>query len=154
MPPTQHGQPYRLGPNRWGLRYYDADGVRRRKSPFPSKSAALAHYREVIEPVLRGELAPLVELTLAQLVELGGAVADRARGRRAPQALPRQDPATDGRRRAPSRSARASATAARDVERWVAGLPAAFGEKDTIPATPEAIDGFAARLSADCEATP
>jgi integrase len=70
MPPTQRGQAYRLGPNRWGLRYYDADGVRRRKSPFPSKSAALAHYRDVIEPQLRGEPAPAPEITLAALVEV------------------------------------------------------------------------------------
>jgi integrase len=70
MPPTQRGQAYRLGPNRWGLRYYDLDGVRRRKSPFPTKSAALAHYRDHVEPVLRGESAPRPELTLAELVEL------------------------------------------------------------------------------------
>jgi integrase len=70
MPATQRGSAYRLGPNRWGLRYYDADGVRRRKSPFPSKSAALHHYRDVIEPQLRGEPAPLPELTLAEVVEL------------------------------------------------------------------------------------
>jgi integrase len=70
MPATQHGQPYRLAPNRWGLRYYDVDGVRRRKSPFPTKSAALAHYRDVLEPMLRGEPAALPELTLAELVEL------------------------------------------------------------------------------------
>jgi integrase len=69
MPPTQRGQAYRLGPNRWGLRYYDAAGTRRRKSPFPSRSAALAHYRDVIEPQLRGEV-PAVELTLAELAEL------------------------------------------------------------------------------------
>ena len=70
MPATQRGQAYRLGPNRWGLRFYDADGNRQRKSPFPSKSAALAHYRTVIEPQLRGEPAALPELTLAQLVEV------------------------------------------------------------------------------------
>jgi integrase len=70
MPATQRGQAYRLGPNRWGLRWYDAGGVRRRKSPFPSKSAALAHFRDVIEPELRGEPAPMPELTLAELVEL------------------------------------------------------------------------------------
>jgi integrase len=69
MPATQRGQAYRLGPNRWGLRYYDADGTRRRKSPFPSKSAALAHYRDMIEPQLRGE-APRRALTLGELVEL------------------------------------------------------------------------------------
>ena len=70
MPPIQRGSAYRLGPNRWGLRYYDQAGVRRRKSPFPSRSAALTHFREHIEPVLRGEPAPLPELTLADLVEL------------------------------------------------------------------------------------
>ena len=37
MPAIQRGQAYRLGANRWGLRYYDADGKRRRKSPFPSQ---------------------------------------------------------------------------------------------------------------------
>ena len=37
MPPTQRGPAYRLGPSRWGLRYYDADGKRQRKSPFPSQ---------------------------------------------------------------------------------------------------------------------
>jgi hypothetical protein len=36
MPATQRGQAYRLGANRWGLRYYDENGVRRRRSPFPS----------------------------------------------------------------------------------------------------------------------
>jgi integrase len=70
MPPTQRGQAYRLGPNRWGLRYYDADGTRCRKSPFPTKSAALAHYRDVIEPELRGEPARAPELTLAAFVPL------------------------------------------------------------------------------------
>jgi hypothetical protein len=68
MPAIQRGQAYRLGPNRWGLRFYDADGKRRRKSPFPSKSAALAHYRDVIEPQLRGEPGPMPELTLAEFV--------------------------------------------------------------------------------------
>jgi integrase len=70
MPPLQRGQAYRLGANRWGLRYYDENGVRRRKSPFPSKSAALAHYRDHIEPVLRGEPAPMSDLTLAEFVPI------------------------------------------------------------------------------------
>jgi integrase len=70
MPATQRGQAYRLGPNRWGLRYYDATGARRRKSPFPSKSAALAHYRDVIEPELRGDRPVARDLTLAELVEV------------------------------------------------------------------------------------
>jgi integrase len=70
MPPTQQGQVYKLGKGRYGLRWYDADGVRRRKSPFPSQSAARAHYRDVIEPVLRGEPAPAPEVDLAVFVEL------------------------------------------------------------------------------------
>lgn len=70
MPPVQRGQAYKLGTGKWGLRYYDADGTRRRKSPFPSKSAALTHFRDVVEPHLLGEPAPLPELTLAGLVDL------------------------------------------------------------------------------------
>ena len=69
MPAIQRGQAYRLGRGRWGLRYYDRDGKRRRKSPFPTKSAALRHYRDVIEPELRGD-RPTRDLTLAELVEL------------------------------------------------------------------------------------
>lgn len=70
MPPTQRGEAYKLSSGRWGLRYYDSDGARRRASPFASKSAALAHYRQVIEPQLRGDPKPPPELTLAELVEL------------------------------------------------------------------------------------
>ena len=70
MPPTQNVSPYRLRSGGWGLRYYDASGVRRRKSPFPTKSAALAHYREVIQPQLRGERLPMRELTLGEFVPL------------------------------------------------------------------------------------
>jgi hypothetical protein len=80
MPPTQRGQAYKLGPGKWGLRYYDQAGVRRRKSPFPTKSAALQHYREHIEPVLLGQPAPLPELTVAEFVEL---YLERHAGRRA-----------------------------------------------------------------------
>lgn len=70
MPPTARGQAYRLGPHRWGLRYTDAAGHRRRKSPFPTKSTALQHYRDHVEPVLLGEPVPVPEITLRQLVEL------------------------------------------------------------------------------------
>src|SRR5262245_66314756 len=52
------GQPYRLaGRGRWGLRYYDEAGVRRRVSPFPSARAAREHYRDVILPELEGRAA-------------------------------------------------------------------------------------------------
>jgi len=55
-------------PSRWGVRYCDVHGAGRRKSAFPSKSAALARYREVIEAQLRGDPMPLPELTLAEFV--------------------------------------------------------------------------------------
>jgi integrase len=70
MPAIQRGSAYRLGPNRWGLRWRDRTGKRQHRSPFPSKSAALAHYRNVIEPELRGDPTPMPELTLAELVEV------------------------------------------------------------------------------------
>src|SRR5512132_4292769 len=70
MPPIQRGQAYRLAPGKWGLRYYDAEGVRRRKSPFPTKSAALQHYRDHIEPRLRGEPAAHADVTLAEFVDV------------------------------------------------------------------------------------
>ena len=54
MPAEQRGQPYRLGPGRWGLRYRDASGARKRKSGFASRSEAYAHYRDVIRPQLLG----------------------------------------------------------------------------------------------------
>jgi site-specific recombinase XerD len=70
MPATQRGSAYKLGRGRYGLRYYDAEGKRRRKSPFPSKSTALKYFRDHIEPELWGESAPLPELTLAEFVDL------------------------------------------------------------------------------------
>jgi integrase len=70
MPQTQRGQAYRLGDGRWGLRYYDDGGKRRRVSPFPSKSAALKHFRDVVEPQLHGEPAPLPDLTLAEFADV------------------------------------------------------------------------------------
>jgi integrase len=70
MPAEQRGQPYKLGRGRYGLRYYDRDGNRRRAAEkFPSRTAALNHYRDVIEPMLRGE-QPRAELTLAEFVPL------------------------------------------------------------------------------------
>lgn len=59
MPATQRGQAYPLASGKWGLRYYDRDGVRQRLSPFPSGEAALQHYDLVIEPQLLANVAPL-----------------------------------------------------------------------------------------------
>lgn len=68
MPQVQRGSAYKIAGGRWGLRYYDATGKRRRKSPFPSKSAALRYYRDVIEPGLRGEAVKPPSMTLAEFV--------------------------------------------------------------------------------------
>ena len=50
MPAEQRGQPYKLGPGRWGLRYYDEHGKRQRKSGFGSRSDALAWFRDLERP--------------------------------------------------------------------------------------------------------
>jgi len=67
MPAVQHGQPYRLGPRRWGIRYY-INGKRVRQSPFDSRSEALTWYRRVIEPQLRGEAPERPDPTLAEFI--------------------------------------------------------------------------------------
>jgi integrase len=67
MPATQRGHARRLPSGKWQLRYYDEHGRRRTGGAFPSKSAALAYYRDTIEPQLRGEIR---ELTLAEFVKL------------------------------------------------------------------------------------
>jgi integrase len=67
MPPTQRGSVRRLPSGKQQLRYYDNDGERQTAGSFPTRSAAFAHYRDVIEPMLRGERP---ELTLAELVDV------------------------------------------------------------------------------------
>lgn len=69
MPAEQHGQPYKLGPGRWGLRWYDAAGVRRRKSGFRSRSEALAWFRDVERPRLLGLPETPPDRTLSAFVE-------------------------------------------------------------------------------------
>ena len=56
MPPVQRGHVRRLPSGKVQLRYYDEEGKHRTAGVFPSKSAAYAHYRDVIEPRLRGDL--------------------------------------------------------------------------------------------------
>jgi integrase len=70
MPPTQRGHVRKLASGKQQLRYYDEMGIRRTAGVFPTRSAAFRHYRDVIEPRLRGEPAPLPELTLAELVDV------------------------------------------------------------------------------------
>jgi hypothetical protein len=70
MPATQRGHARRLPSGKWQLRYYDADGNRATGGTFPSKTAALDHYRDEIEPRLNGTPEPVAELTLTEFVDL------------------------------------------------------------------------------------
>jgi integrase len=65
----QRGQLDRLPSGHWRLRWYDNEGARRSKS-FLSKSAAARHYREIIEPQLRGEAPAPPDLTLSDFLPL------------------------------------------------------------------------------------
>jgi integrase len=69
MPAIQRGHARKLPSGKWQLRYYDADGTRKTGGTFPSKSAAMQHYREAIEPRLNGTQS-VQELTLAELVDV------------------------------------------------------------------------------------
>ena len=51
------------------LRWYGRDGERRSGGSFPSNSAALKHYRDVIGPRLGGA-EPVRDLTLSEFAEL------------------------------------------------------------------------------------
>jgi integrase len=68
MPATQRGHARRLPSGKWQLRYYDIDGNRQTGGAFPSKTAALDHYRDTIEPRLNGP-EPTRDLTLRQFVD-------------------------------------------------------------------------------------
>ena len=70
MPARQRGHARRLPSGAWQLRYYDADGERRTGGSFKSKTEALDHYRQKIEPVLGGGLVAAPEMTLAELVDV------------------------------------------------------------------------------------
>jgi integrase len=70
MPATQRGHARRLPSGKWQLRYYDNDDVRRTGGVFQSKTAALDHYRDVIEPRLRGEPGAAPDLTLRELADI------------------------------------------------------------------------------------
>ena len=68
MPAVSRGHVRRRASGLWQLRFYDEDGVRRSGGAFPTRSAAFAHYRDVIEPRLRGE-EPERPLTFDALCE-------------------------------------------------------------------------------------
>ena len=63
MPADASEQIRQLPSGKWQLRYYDRKGVRHSGGAFPSKSAARAHYRDVIEPELNGRPVARRDLT-------------------------------------------------------------------------------------------
>jgi integrase len=69
MPPFQRGSVRKLASGKHQLRYYDNEGERQTAGSFPTKSAAFAHYRDVIEPKLHGEERE-PESTLSEFVDL------------------------------------------------------------------------------------
>jgi integrase len=75
VPAEQRGYAEKLKSRLWILRYYDAAGVRQRARTadgkvmrFPTKTAALNHYRDVIAPQLRGDAPARREFTLSEFV--------------------------------------------------------------------------------------
>jgi integrase len=70
MPAIQRGSTRKLASGKHQLRYYDQDGNRRTGGVFASKSAAMQHYRQVIEPRLNGVEPSAPELTFTELVDV------------------------------------------------------------------------------------
>ena len=70
MPADASEQIRQLPSGKWQLRYYDRKGVRHSGGVFPSKSAARAHYRDVIEPGLNGRPVARRDLTYTDLVDV------------------------------------------------------------------------------------
>ncbi len=68
MPAEGRGNARKLPSGKWQLRYIDREGTRRSGGAFASKTEALRHWREVIEPELSG-LLPRHDLDLKALVD-------------------------------------------------------------------------------------
>jgi integrase len=68
MPADQRGQVYATARG-FGIRWYDDQGVRRRRSGFASRSEARRWYDDVERKRIRGELVSPTPLTLAELVD-------------------------------------------------------------------------------------
>ena len=68
MPAEQRGEIYRTKTG-YGIRWRDETGRRRRRSGFPSRSAARAWYEETERSRIRGERPRSEDTTLAELVE-------------------------------------------------------------------------------------
>lgn len=70
MPAEQRGHVRKLPSGKVQLRYRDRAGVHHAAGVFASRSAALSHYRDVIEPELNGKPAARRDLTLRDLADV------------------------------------------------------------------------------------
>jgi integrase len=70
MPAEARGHVRKLPSGKWQLRYYDNDGGHRSGGAFPTKTEAWAHYRDVVEPELKGRPVARRDLTLKELVDV------------------------------------------------------------------------------------
>jgi hypothetical protein len=68
VPAEARGHVRKLPSGKWQLRYYDKKGGHRSGGAFPTKSEAWAHYRDVVEPELRGRVVRR-DITLSELVD-------------------------------------------------------------------------------------
>jgi integrase len=68
MPADQRGSARKLPSGKWQLRWYDREGKRCSGGAFKTKSEALAHYRNAIEPALNGRPVARRDLTYSGLV--------------------------------------------------------------------------------------
>ena len=69
MPAEARGHVRKLPSGKWQLRYYDSKGRHRSGGAFSTKSEAWAHYRDVVEPDLKGRPVARRDLTLTELVD-------------------------------------------------------------------------------------
>jgi integrase len=69
MPAEARGQARRLPSGKWQLRYY-REGKRCTGGVFDTRSAALRHFRDVVEPELNGRVAARKDVTLTELADV------------------------------------------------------------------------------------
>jgi integrase len=69
MPAEPRGSIYKLKSGAVGIRYRDAAGQLRRKSPFSNRTAARDWFREQVAPELRGEAPSMPATTLSEFIE-------------------------------------------------------------------------------------
>jgi hypothetical protein len=69
MPAEARGQARRLPSGKWQLRFY-REGKRCTGGVFETRSAALRHFRDVVEPKLDGRVVVRKEVTLTELADV------------------------------------------------------------------------------------